>query len=175
MVTLIDNDVPVVGDPVLDDAFPHETLDNRHIDLPCELLSSTTDATNRTWRNPEKLGQSIHPLVEQLPAVDKYQRIDTSLCDDRCRHNSLAKRRGGRQDAGIVAKQFLRGRFLFRPQFAMESHVNWRPRPALIADTNLDLQIVQQTLDILQAASRQREVMVVGLSTADDPGLSPCR
>ena len=57
----------------------------------------------------------------------------------------------------------------------MKCHVDCGAGDAFITDTGFDLQIVQQTLDVFKAASRQREVIVVVLSTADDSRFPPSR
>ena len=55
--------------------------------------------------------------------MHEHERVDAPLCDEPRCDNRLAKRRRGRQHAGIVRQHRLRRRLLIRPEFALEGHV----------------------------------------------------
>ena len=116
-MAFIDNHMTIVGDTILDDALSHEALNRRDIDSASRLVTSATNAANILWGDPEEFGQSLDPLIEQLPPMHKDQCIDAPLSDHPCRDDRLAERRRCRKDSVVVFEQFSNRRLLLRSQF----------------------------------------------------------
>ena len=51
MMAFIDNDMPIIGDQIGDDALSYQALHKGHIDIPGWLLLPTMDNTERVRRN----------------------------------------------------------------------------------------------------------------------------
>ena len=57
--------------------------------------------------------QPLQPLVEQLAAVNEYERVSSALRDERRGHNGLAEGGRGRQHAMILRDQSVEGLHLW--------------------------------------------------------------
>ncbi len=96
------------------DTFPHQALDEGHVDPPGEAFPASTKPADGFGRHIEKSGQAFHPLFQQLLAVHENQAVDAAMRDKPRSKNGFAKGRGGGQDPNIVSRHGVRRQLLFR-------------------------------------------------------------
>ena len=75
VMAFIDDDMPVVGDQIGDDALSDQALHERDIDVSGRLLLSAVDDAELVRRDIQEGLESRHPLVEKLPTMDQHQRV----------------------------------------------------------------------------------------------------
>ena len=68
MVTLVDDDVAVVGDQVIDDVLLDEALYEGYIKQTCRSLAAAGHTADRLRRNAQERRKSLDPLIEELPS-----------------------------------------------------------------------------------------------------------
>ena len=71
VMAFIDNDMPVIGDQIGDDALSYQALHEGHIDIPGRLLLPAMDNAERVRRNIQEGLETRDPLIEKLPTVDE--------------------------------------------------------------------------------------------------------
>lgn len=120
MVAFVDNQMTVIADKVIDLAIANQALDQRHIDDPCRLPFPATDDADLLWVDAQEGTQTLYPLGEKLPAVNKNQRVAASMCNECSSDNCLAE--GGRrgEHAVIVGDKSIKGPRLWPSQFPLE-------------------------------------------------------
>ena len=64
MVAFVDDEVSVVGDPIVDDALPDQALNDRDIDPPSWLVPTAADATDVGRWHVQECRQAGNPLIE---------------------------------------------------------------------------------------------------------------
>lgn len=74
----------------------------------------------------------------------------------------------GRKDTGIVCQQSIGDCFLFGPQLSVEGHRKRTANRALITDRRADGQITKRLQNIVEATSRQADMLREVLSARDD-------
>jgi hypothetical protein len=129
------------------------------------------DAADRFPRHAQKCRQPLDPLVEKLSAVYEDERIHAALCDEPRSDDRLAERRGCRQHADVMLRERVCGGFLFGSQLAAEGDVDRRATHALVPDRWMNAERLEHLLNVVEAASRQRDVMRVILRAGDDARL----
>lgn len=93
MVGLIHYDLPIVSHEFVDLSLSIETLDHSDIDFSGLLPPATANLTDIGYRNIQKHGKPLAPLLHKVPTVHEDERIDLALRNDgRCDHR-LSKRR----------------------------------------------------------------------------------
>ena len=102
VMTLVDDQVAVVGHAIIDDALPDEALNDRDVEQSGRPASPAADATNRLRGHAEERRESLDPLIEQLTPMDEHQRVHAALGDEPRGDDRLAERRRGGQHAGVV-------------------------------------------------------------------------
>ena len=95
-----------------------------NVQQTCRLLSPATDPTYRFRRQAQERGQSLYPLVHQLPAMHEDESAYPEFGDQPRGNHSLTEGGGGRQYSGVMVGQSLCCKMLFRPQVAMEGNVS---------------------------------------------------
>src|SRR5487761_487049 len=108
VVALVDQDVPVIGDQILDLALGTETLQHADVDCALAFVPTRTELSDRARRNVEKSGKALPPLIGQLLAVHEHQRVYAALGDEPGADHRLTE--GGRcgQHAEVVCGNSLR-------------------------------------------------------------------
>src|ERR1700688_2410207 len=134
MVTFVNNKMTVFGNPVVNDAFADQALNQGDIKHAIWLISSTSDMADRFRRQIKKCTKSFNPLFEQLPSMYEYQRVDAPLCNQPCGNHGFAEGSGGGQDARIMSQHRTSGDELLWPQFSMEHRRQQSPRRSFIAN-----------------------------------------
>ncbi len=171
MVALVDDEVPVVGDAIVDDALSDQALDDGDIEPAGGAIAPAANAADRFRRDAEERRQPLDPLVHELPAVDQDERVDAASGDQPRGDDRLAERRRGRQHAGVVPQHGVSGALLVDSQLALETHVQVRARLAFVAERHLHTRLVEHGPDIVQTTSRQADVVRVILAHATTRGL----
>jgi hypothetical protein len=87
--------------------------------------------------------------------------LDSALCNQPRRDHCLAKRRRGGQDAGVVRQHRVCRRLLLAPQLALKGRRERAARVALVANGHANTQVAQQSVNLVEASSRQADVMWV--------------
>ena len=133
MMALVHDEVAIVGHAVVDDAFANQALDERDVNQSSRLASSSSNSADPASWYSEERRQTLHPLIEQLLSMDEDKRADPAVGDQPRGDDRLAERGGGRQDAGVVGDQRVRGRLLVASQFAAERDVERLASAAFVA------------------------------------------
>ena len=154
VVTLVDDQVAVVGQAVLDDTFPDETLDNGDVEQSGRPGLASADSTDRLWGQVEERREALDPLLEQRTPMHKHERAYTALCDEPGGDHRLAKRRRGGQHAGVVSQHRGCRRLLLGPQLALKGRLERAPGVALLANGHTDADVGQGLADIIETPSR---------------------
>ena len=71
MVAFVNNQMSIISDDVAHDMLPHQALDNCHVDLSRDLFAPAAYLADFLGGKAQKLGQSLHPLREQLLAMNQ--------------------------------------------------------------------------------------------------------
>ena len=124
-MTLVDNQVAVVGDEVADLAVAHEALDQRDVDPPCRLALSAADRADVAVLHGQKRLKALAPLVDELAAMNENQRVDTTCGDHARADDGLAERRRGGQHAAVVGFDRGDGGGLYVMQGAQKFEIQW--------------------------------------------------
>ena len=80
-MAFVDNQMTVIADDISDLSIADQALDQRHIDDACRLSFPAPDNADLFWVDAQKGTQTLHPLSEKLPAMNKNQRV--AGCDVR--------------------------------------------------------------------------------------------
>ena len=107
-MTFIDDQMTIIANHVIDLPIPNQALDQRNIDDPCRLPFPATDNADLLWVDAQEGTQTLHPLIEQLPAVDENKRVPAAVCNKRCCDNGLAKGGRGGEHAVIVGDKSIK-------------------------------------------------------------------
>lgn len=153
-MTLIDDEIPVLTDAIIHPSLSHQALDQRHVEDAGRLLPTSADPTDFLGRKPQKDRQALHPLLEQLPAMDEDQGVDTPLRDQPGGNHGLAEGRSSRQDADVVREKGFGRRFLLRSQVAVKSGTQGSARATFVAYDGLDAQVVEKRLQVIHTPTR---------------------
>ena len=153
VVTLVDDQVAVVGQAVLDDTLSDKTLDEGDVEQSSRPGLAAADPTDRLRREVEERGQALDPLVEQLTPVHEHERIHAALCDEPGGDHRLAKRRRGSQHTGVVRQHRVCRCLLPRPQLALKGHLERATGVSLIAKGRTDAHVSQGPAEIIEAPS----------------------
>ena len=170
-MALVDDQMAVVGHAIINDTLSDETLNDGDVEQPGGSASPAADATDRLRRHVEERRESLDPLVQQLTPMHEHERADAALGDQPGGDHRLAKRRRGRQHAGLVRQHRVCRRLLLGPEFAVKGHVERAAGVALVANDRCDTQIAQGLANLVEAPSRQADVMRMILSAGDDARL----
>ena len=63
VVALVDENVPVIGDEILDLAARAQALQHADVDRAPALVAATSELTDRAWRDVEERRQPLPPLI----------------------------------------------------------------------------------------------------------------
>lgn len=96
-MTLVDDQVAVLGHAIIDDTLPDEALNDGDVEQPGRSASAAADATDRLRGQAEERREPFDPLVEQLTSMHEHERADAALCDQPGGDHRLAERRRGSQ------------------------------------------------------------------------------
>ena len=111
MVALVDDHLAVLRHAIADHALAHQTLNDRHVERAGRPIPPASDAADGLWRQVEKRRQAVDPLLDQLPAVHKHQRVDAALGNEPRGHHGLAGSAADlltvRQVTGVLVGDFL--------------------------------------------------------------------
>jgi len=100
-----------------------------------------------------------------------HERVDAALCDQPGGDHCLAKGRCGGQDAGVVRHHRVCRRLLLGPQLTLKGHLERAASVALVANGHAHAHVAQHLVNLIEASSRQADVMRVILGTRDDARL----
>lgn len=118
VMALIDDELPVVGNTIIDDIVANQTLPQRHIDKTGGLFLSAPHDPEILGRNIEKHRQSAEPLIQDRLAVNDNERIDTSLGNHLGAQHGFAETRRQREHSQVMSLDRPEGRLLVRVQSA---------------------------------------------------------
>mgnify|MGYP000462199835 CR=1 FL=1 len=120
MVALVDNQMTVIAHDVIDLAIPNQALDQRHINDPCRFPFPATEDADLLCVDAQEGTQTLYPLGEKLPAVNKNQRVAAPMrYEHRC-DNCLAEGGRGGKHAVIVGDKSIKGPRLWRAKHPLE-------------------------------------------------------
>src|SRR5918993_2491456 len=153
MVAFVDDHVAVIGDEISDHALADQTLNDADVNLPSRPTSTSADATNRLGRHIEERRKALDPLIEQLAAMDKHERVDTMLSDEPRGDDSLAKCGGGCQYASIVAQHCVGGGLLLLPKLALKLHLQTTAVVSFVTNDHANANVGERLANIIEAAS----------------------
>jgi len=154
-MALVNDDVAVLGNPIVDDALSDEALNDRDVQQSGRPIPSTTDASDRLGRNAEESRQPLDPLIEQLPSMHEHQRVHAALRDQPRGNNGLAERGRRRKDPHIMSEHRVGGGELLATQLALKRHIQRHAAEPLVTDAELNTQRIQGSSNIIETAARQ--------------------
>jgi hypothetical protein len=132
VVTFIDDNVAIVGDPRVNLAFPDEALNHRDIDdSRCPVLSATDSADLDRVRIEEER-ELVDPLLEERASMDENERAHFPRGDDGGPHDRLSSAGRSDEHTELVRQHRLHGRLLFGRQHADKAARSFAPYGPLI-------------------------------------------
>ena len=170
-MTLINDQMAVVGHAVTDHAPPDETLNDGDIEQPGRSASPAANATDRLRRHAEERREPLDPLVEQLATMYEDERVHAPLRDQPRGDHRLAKRGRGGQHASVVRQDCAGRRLLLGSQLTLKGHLERAAGVALVANGRANAEVAQRLANLVEASSRQADVMRVIFSARDDARL----
>jgi hypothetical protein len=81
-MALINDHMAVLSDAVIYDALSYETLNDADVNSSSRSISSSADSSDRFRLDIDESGESLNPLIEQVPAMDQHERIHAALGDE---------------------------------------------------------------------------------------------
>ena len=142
VVTFVDDHVPIVTDAIVHDAFADEALNDGHIDAARSACVRPPPIRPidfaGTFRN---VGETLDPLIQELPPMHEHQRIHAALGDQPGRDDGLAERRRGGQDAGVVLQHRLGRERLLCSELALKGGVQRVSAETLVPDDRANIQV----------------------------------
>ncbi|MDE0447018.1 MAG: hypothetical protein OXH96_10130 [Spirochaetaceae bacterium] len=169
-MTLVDDQLAIVGDHVIDFALAYQALDDGDVDDTGRAPLAAADLTDLLAREIEKAGEPGEPLVQELATMDPDEGIGPAGGDQGSRDYRLAECGGRRQHAGIVPQQRFRGSILLLRQLAFECRSERTTAIALVAGAHNDAQPREPRLHLVAAPARQGHMVRQQLRAADDTG-----
>ena len=103
--------------------------------------------------------------------MNENQRVDGALGNQPGGKNSFAEGSRGGQNTSVVREHRFGSSLLFGPQCAAEGNLQRNARATFIANHHFDLQRGQYPARVIQAASRQSDVLGMIFGAMDDPRL----
>lgn len=163
----VDDDMAILGNDVVDLVIPEKALDHRHVDPSRSLLLPAAHLPYRLGISPQEQRKLRAPLIEQRPAVDEDQRRQLpSRCHVGADHG-LPEARRGNQHTEIVFQHLGGRRLLRRRELSSELHLDRRAHRSPIVGPERGAVRLEQPPDVLDTASRQREMLREVLRTRD--------
>ncbi len=105
VMAFVDDYMPIVGDQIRDGTLPHQALHEGDIDIPGQLLLPAMDDAELVRRDIQKGLETRHPLIEELPAMDKDQGVPISRRNHFRGNNGLAECRGRCEHPGSCRRR----------------------------------------------------------------------
>jgi hypothetical protein len=172
MVALVNDDVAVVGDPIVDDALLDEALNQGDIDQSRRSRAAAAHTTDRLLGKAEDGRELRNPLIEELTAVHKDQCVHLAPGDQPRSHDRLAECRRCGEHAGIMRDHPLGSGHLLGPQLATKYHVKKATSLAFVTDVGAYAELREFLASVVQASARHPDVLGMVFGASDDAGLS---
>src|SRR4051794_36666579 len=99
VMTLVNYNVAVARDEIVHHSVTVQTLNDRHVEKAPRSPASRTNLADFFNRKAKEGGEPLTPLVEELTAVNEYQRIDLPRSNQPSRDNGLSESGCGTQDS----------------------------------------------------------------------------
>lgn len=106
--------------------------------------------------------------------MHEHESVHATPCNQPGGHYRLAERGRGGQHTRVSRKHRVCRRLLFAPQLSAKGHVQRAASVALVPKRRANTQITQRPLDLIEAASREADVMRVIFSARNDARLVVC-
>jgi hypothetical protein len=171
MMAFVNDQMPVLRDAIIDNAFAYETLNHSNVELPCRFPPATPNLADVPTVDVKKRTQTLNPLIEQLPPVHQHERVHAALGDQRGRNNGFPECRRRRQHSGIVSSYGVCGCLLLRAERSLKDEIQRFAVVTLILEKCLYFQVREKLVDLFHATTWQRYVVGMLLRTGDDTGL----
>src|SRR5262245_46259049 len=107
--------------------------------------------------------------------MNEYERVHPAVSNEPYGDYGLAKCGCGRQDTGLMAQHGVRRGLLLPPKLALKLQVHTTAVVAFVADGHGNTKVGQRLANVVEAASRQSDVMRKILGARDDAWLVVCR
>src|ERR1700693_6350895 len=157
-MAFIDNDMPVVGDQIGDDALSNQALHEGDIDVAAQLLLPAMDDTELVRSDIEEGLETRRPLVEELPAMDKDQCVPIS-CRDQFRGNDgLAESRGRCEHPCFMWKKGRGSFILLRRQLTEKLCPQGPPLLTFVAQLGGNARMAEKAQQIVCASPREGDM-----------------
>ena len=133
VMAFIDDDMPVIGDQIGDDALSNQALHEGDIDVPGRLLLPAMDNAELVRRDVQEGLETRDPLIEKLPTMDENQGVPIPRRDHFRGDDGLAECRGRCEHPGFVLEKGRGSVILFRRQLSEKPCPDWLPLLAFVA------------------------------------------
>jgi hypothetical protein len=101
-MTLIDNQMPVAGNPIVDCSSADEALNHSHVELAVRSAFAATDLTDAALIDTEEHRKLRDPLVEERLPVNEDQYATRTLRDQVGAEYRLANAGRTNENADVV-------------------------------------------------------------------------
>ncbi len=155
MVAFVHKNVPVVGDQVVNDLFPIQTLNDSNVDDSTGTSPATANLANCFDGQIQKCSKSFAPLIEKLASMHEHQGVNFARCNKPRGHDCFPKSSCGAQNTFVVRKHGLGCNLLIRSKLAVKRRFNWLADEPLVILFQGNLVRFEQHLDFTKAAARQ--------------------
>jgi hypothetical protein len=172
VMTFVDDQVTVAADTVVDEPFTNKTLNDRHVDSACRLVSASTDSADLRPFQVQKRRQPFDPLIEELTTMHEHQRAHATLSNQPGRDYCLAERRGCRKYTCFMRQQRITGPLLIGAKLAVRLDVQSLSDDAFIPDRERNLECIQELPEVIQAPAGQTNMRRVLLCARDHSRLA---
>lgn len=126
VVALVDDDQPVPTEQCRRLVSASDALDHGDVDSSGRLVLTTADDAHLGPIHSQVLDQAVPPLVDQLGAIDEYERRHVMVRDHRARHDRLADSGRSHDHAPFMGDRGLHRPGLFRPEVPGEVEADRR-------------------------------------------------
>ena len=141
VVTLVDDEVTIVGDHVIHLPLAHQALNDGDVDDTGRAALAAADLADPLGREIEKTGKPGEPLVEELAAMNQDEGVGSAGVDQGRGDYRLAECGGRRQHSSVVPEQGILGSIQLPCQLAFEGRCDRTTAITLVAAAHDDAQV----------------------------------
>ena len=158
-MTLVNDHVTVLRNPVVHHTFANQTLDHGDVKRACWPASATANTTDGFRRDSQEGREAFDPLLQQLSAVNQNQCVYPPLSDQPSTNDSLPEGSRRCQDAGVV-RQHRSGREPLVPsQLSAERNGQRLTCESLVSNRGRDTQVAERLTQLVETSPRQSNVI----------------
>src|SRR5258707_13030576 len=104
MVAFVNDQNAIFGYTVVHNAFANQALDEPDIKSATEFPSSASNIADRLRGHLQERVDSLNPLLEQLSAMHKHQRVNTTLRNQPCSNDRFPECSAGGQNTYVMTE-----------------------------------------------------------------------